>query len=643
MNLLSTTGMHLLRNRRPFPLGIGGLAMALAALALPAAAQIAAWDFSGDNTAAASSAAEVFDAKLDCSNALTRGSGAGASAANNSFRSTGFGNNGIATANTDYFQCTLSATAGFTLSLSSLDARFSGTASYCATPGVSGQFAYSVDGSTFVLLGSPFVMTSSGPMPPLDVSVISALQNVPDATMVTIRYYASGQTTTGGWGFYSAAAGQYGLAIGGTLAASALPPLTFSAAPTSFAENAAAPAATGTVGIPTALATDLLVKLVSSDPTEASVPAAVTIAAGTTSANFPILAVNDLLVDGAQGLYLTASATGYSSAVQTLTVTDDGDAPPNLGPGAIAFVGFNADGANDLAFVALAPIAASDTIFLTDKAWNGLELGKGGAFASGEGVITWTAPAAGVAAGTVVALNNLLNTSRSASVGTLSAAGSFNLSGDGETVYAYQGTASAPTGFIAAIASWTADPTTGTCLSTSHIIHLTNHADIGAYVGSRSDRPGFATYLDAIATPANWLTEDGSGDQGHNGIAPEVPFDGTAFTLAGGTGYAVWAADHADSQTADADADGDGVPNGIEYFMGEPRGTFTSNPTVLLGKITWRRDVAAAATYAVMTSTDLVHWEPATAGVKDNGDSIEFTLPEGPTRVFVRLEVDTEP
>ena len=643
MNPFLSTDIRSFRLFLPFRLGMISVPAALVALALPALAQIAAWDFTGENTAAASSVADVFDARLDSSNTLTRGSTAAASAATNSFRTTGFRNDGIATSNTDYYQVTLSAAAGYTLSISTLDARFSGTTTFCAAPGVTGQFAYSLDGSTFALLGTSFAMTAAGPMPQLDVSTISALQNVPDAVTVVIRYYASGQTGTGGWGFYSPGAGQYGLAIGGTLAASALPALTLTASPTSFAENAAAPAATGTVAIPTALATDLVVTLASGDTTEASVPASATITAGTTSATFPITAVNDSLADGAQTLWLTASAAGYTSATQTITVTDDGDAPPALAPGAIAFVGFNADGNDDLAFVALVPLAATDTIHITDKAWNGLELGKGGAFGSGEGVITWSAPATGVAAGTVVSLNNLVNTNRSASVGTLTASGSFNLGGDGETVYAYQGTPTTPTGFLAVIATQTTDPTAGTGLDASHIVYLTNHADVAAYTGSRCDQPSFAAYLAAIATPSNWITEDGSGDQHNNSIAPDVPFDATACSLASGTGYAAWAADNANHQAADADADGDGVPNGIEYFMGAPRATFTPTPAVKDGKITWPHNAAAAASYTVSTSTDLVHWQPATSGVKDTGSSIEFTLPTGPTRIFVRLEVTPSP
>jgi hypothetical protein len=96
------------------------------------------------------SAADLFNANLDASNLLTRGPGAAWSTGGNSFRTVGFQNNGISTANTDYFQFTLSSVSGFNLSLSSIDARFAGTATFAAAPnGVSMQFAYSLDGTTF--------------------------------------------------------------------------------------------------------------------------------------------------------------------------------------------------------------------------------------------------------------------------------------------------------------------------------------------------------------------------------------------------------------------------------------------------------------------------------------------------------------
>jgi len=179
--------------------------------------QIAAWDFFGESNQA-TSAADVFSTDLDSSSNITRGAGATASAGNNSFRTVGFQNNGISTANTDWFQVTLSASPGKVLSLSTISARFAGTATFAASPGVSHQFAYSLDGTTFTLVGSPSVTTGTpATLTGIDLSSVSALQNVADSSTIYIRYYASGQTTTGGWGFNSPSAGQYGLEIGGTI------------------------------------------------------------------------------------------------------------------------------------------------------------------------------------------------------------------------------------------------------------------------------------------------------------------------------------------------------------------------------------------------------------------------------------------
>ncbi|WP_152378472.1 hypothetical protein [Flavobacterium haoranii] len=179
--------------------------------------QIAAWDFTGEgSTTNTTSTADVYNASLDASNLLTRGAGAAYSGAGNSFRTVGFQNNGIATTNTDYFQFTLSASAGNTLSLTTLDARFAGTATFAASPGVSSQFAYSLDGTNFTLIASSQITIGTpATLTQINLSSISALQNVSDAITITIRYYASGQTTTGGWGFNSPTSGQYGLAIGG--------------------------------------------------------------------------------------------------------------------------------------------------------------------------------------------------------------------------------------------------------------------------------------------------------------------------------------------------------------------------------------------------------------------------------------------
>ena len=184
--------------------------------------QIAAWDFTGvGSTSLPTFTATTFNANLvstSGANNITRGSGANWSTGTNSFRTTGFQNNGISTSNTDYFQITLTATTGNKISLSTIDARFAGTTSFCASPGVSNQFAYSLDGTNFTLIGSPQVIVGTpSTLAQISLAGISALQNIAAGTTVTIRYYASGQTTTGGWGFNSPSSGTNGLAIGGSV------------------------------------------------------------------------------------------------------------------------------------------------------------------------------------------------------------------------------------------------------------------------------------------------------------------------------------------------------------------------------------------------------------------------------------------
>ncbi|MFM2315890.1 MAG: hypothetical protein RLZZ155_222, partial [Bacteroidota bacterium] len=185
---------------------------------------LAGWDFNAivSGTTYNTYTATTFSTDLvsaASANTITRGSGAPWSTAGNSFRTTGFQNNGISTANTDYFQVTLQPISGKLVSLNSINAKFAGTATFYASPGVTSQFAYSLDGTNFTLIGQPFVTLTASltSTPSIDLSGVTALQNIPSGTTITLRYYASGQTTTGGWGFASAAAGTNGLAISGII------------------------------------------------------------------------------------------------------------------------------------------------------------------------------------------------------------------------------------------------------------------------------------------------------------------------------------------------------------------------------------------------------------------------------------------
>ncbi len=186
---------------------------------------IAAWDFTGAGNYT-TIAATTFSSNLvstSNTNTITRGSTASSSTGTNSFRTTGFQNNGIATSNTDYFQVTLAPVSGQNISLSTINANFVGTNTFIDNSaasggvGVTSQYAYSLNGTTFTLIGSPVTSTSLKPAE-IDLSGVAALQNVPSGTTITLRYYASGQTTTGGWGFNSATAGTNGLSIGGSFA-----------------------------------------------------------------------------------------------------------------------------------------------------------------------------------------------------------------------------------------------------------------------------------------------------------------------------------------------------------------------------------------------------------------------------------------
>ena len=195
-------------------------------------AQLASWDFFGQN-GVTTSTATTSDPGLATVPILSRGAGAASSPGANSFRTVGFQNNGIALTNTDYFQVSLTAAAAKKISLTTIDAKFAGTATYYATPGVTSQFAYSLDGTNFILIGSPTTATSLT-LATISLSGISALQNVDENTTVTLRYYASGQTGTGGWGFNSASAGAIGFAIGGTVTNNVGATPTLSTTPTSI-------------------------------------------------------------------------------------------------------------------------------------------------------------------------------------------------------------------------------------------------------------------------------------------------------------------------------------------------------------------------------------------------------------------------
>jgi hypothetical protein len=208
--------------------------------------------------------------------------------------------------------------------------------------------------------------------------------------------------------------------------------------------------------------------------------------------------------------------------------------------GNIAFVGFNADGNDNIAFVALVDIAIGETIIFEDNEWNGT------AFAdTNEGAFSWTASSL-VLAGTIVRIDNIGVGTIAASTGTAATpvtgrGANRGIAGAAETIYAYQGSAAAPT-FITAVTNGGFTVANGVLTNTgltagTNAIDLSvvdPDADIAVYNGTRSGQSSFSSYLTLINNPANWLTQDGTGDQSIDLIAPDLPFSSTAFQISGG-------------------------------------------------------------------------------------------------------------
>jgi len=203
-----------------------------------------------------------------------------------------------------------------------------------------------------------------------------------------------------------------------------------------------------------------------------------------------------------------------------------------LQPGDIAFTGFNADAGNgeSVAFVALKDIPAGDTLRFCDSEWTGT------AFGADEGTFAWVATSL-VPAGTVVRIDSISSGTTTASVGQIIAAldSSGGIGNSDEAYFVFQGPSSrVPTTFLAAVAtragSFGTLTGTGLTLGSTAVVFRTD-IDVAAYTGPRTGL-NKAGYLAALADTANWIFQDGSGNEAVDATAPDVPFDNTAFSFA---------------------------------------------------------------------------------------------------------------
>jgi uncharacterized repeat protein (TIGR01451 family) len=243
---------------------------------------------------------------------------------------------------------------------------------------------------------------------------------------------------------------------------------------------------------------------------------------GGTSAAIPLNEGDNavtILVTAEDGVTTKSYTINVVRSVQTLPV------------GSISFVGFNADGDDDLAFVALTDLTPNTVIHFSDNEWNGQAIGASGAFVDFlESEFIWRAPATGLPAGTVILLNNIGdNSTRSASQGSVIVTDnpSPGIGKNAETIFAFMGSTRKPNGFLAAITTDPAAQMANTGLTVgSTTVKLADNTNGAVYDGIRSGQPGYENYLSAIADVAvNW------NDAGNNPGTSLLPFPTTSFSL----------------------------------------------------------------------------------------------------------------
>lgn len=165
-------------------------------------AQIAAWEFNGNAGNEVTVAATTLNANL-AATSVSRGAGLTAASLSNAFSSTNFTVGGTfaeAVTNNTYLQFTIAAAATYKVSLSTLDANFRRS----STGPNTFQWQYSLDGfaTAGIDIGGAITYTSTASngtaQPQIDLSVISALQDVVNPAVITIRLYGWGASASTG-------------------------------------------------------------------------------------------------------------------------------------------------------------------------------------------------------------------------------------------------------------------------------------------------------------------------------------------------------------------------------------------------------------------------------------------------------------
>ena len=150
----------------------------------------------------------------------------------------------------------------------------------------------------------------------------------------------------------------------------------------------------------------------------------------------------------------------------------------------------------------------------------------------------------------------------------------------------------------------------------------------------------------ANATDAGWVSGNMNNDI-HNDLQPIYVMSGILTVPVAPNNYTTWSVANANGQAANLDSNHNGVPNGIEYFMGGTALAPATLPPLVKTAGTWTWTIAydptAAATFHFEVAADLASWTPLAPGdpkievLTSPGDAIRLTLPDG--MHFCRLVV----
>lgn len=273
---------------------------------------------------------------------------------------------------------------------------------------------------------------------------------------------------------------------------------------------------------------------------------------------------------------------------------------------------------------------------------------SGGLIKRGTGSLTLAANNSYSGNTTVESGNLIINGDNSASAATVNA--DAGLGGDGTISTAIYEDGSE---FPWTVANWSAAPMldAGTVNIPGALTVVVDENALANF----TDANATFTILNAssltVTSPAQ-LTVDASGFTSGSGTWSVQPNGNTlelVYTTAVAGGYADWADDNAGGQTADLDFDNDGVSNGVEYFMGETGTSFTPNPGIVAGTITWPKDSGFVGTFKVQVSDSLAtdDWTdivPPDARINEsNPNEVIFSMPDAGPKNFARLSVTPTP